>query len=710
MFGNRPNAKKPAEGLINKFQESFSDVVRPTTYDSPSRPAIKEDVLQPETETQPQAGLRFTPFLDDFALPTPRNLAYQDYISGGSTTVFHGPAGDLHTPSVDTNLISPNTLLEKFAVTPLHRSNTDISFGNLDPQYFVQDPQGTNVGDLTAAYPSSAFVHSARNDGLFNHSSEQLPPISGDGLGQLASQLISPGNNIPKVERSPSYGHAKYNVTLNTPTAMIHNPNDTPVTYLNKGHTYSLSITDSRPPPWNEGLVKYRTTIRISFEEPEHVSNPAACWSLWKDTRSREMQQKNGTLNAVEMVESVKGMHGQMYPIQLERTFLDGFCVTWLGDPSTGPPGCTIGVRFNFLSTDFSHSKGVKGAPLRLCAKTETSTPGTAELSSCIVKLFRDHGAERKMFNDVSQLKKAMEKRKQDFAKAQNGGESLGKRKRGNRSIYSSNQLGSQLKAQLVNNLDADLARMQRILTSNRPVSSFCLPGEDKDDPDLFPIYLADERAQRTDQFHPAVQIATPPSTLSSASRNLSHSSAEVQREESHRDRENLQPNDCSGSSNVSSGYTGSEELFVNATTPQTGPAASVVSTGDAKLMEDDLNPKISGQEHAIRPTKSAKCFYLRFQANGVQQDDYHTAVYLAEPTVLELVTKISQKQKFSRDRQVDLFHINPNGMKIILDDEVVQRIPDGQDMTAEVFELATSEEMATDGGSVSNIEVRLHF
>lgn len=123
--------------------------------------------------------------------------------------MFHGPAGDLHTPSVETNFISPNTLLEKFAVTPLHRSNTDTSFGNLDPQYFVQDPQGTNFGNLSAAYPPSAFVHSTLLDGLVNDSSEQLPPMYGNDLGDLFPQPDFPGDNFPNVERSPSHGHAE---------------------------------------------------------------------------------------------------------------------------------------------------------------------------------------------------------------------------------------------------------------------------------------------------------------------------------------------------------------------------------------------------------------------------------------------------------------------------------------------------------------------
>lgn len=461
---------------------------------------------------------------------------------------------------------------------------------------------------------------------------------------------------------------------------MIHDPNDIPLTYLNKGHIYSLSIADSRPPPSTKGLVKYRTSIRISFQDPEHTSSPATCWGLWKDTRSREVLQKNGTLNAVEMVDLVQGNEGRTHPIQLERASLDGFCITWLGDPSTGIPSCTLGVRFNFLSTDFSHSKGVKGVPLRLCAKTETDMPDTAEMSFCIVKLFRDHGAERKMFNDVSQLKRAIEKRKQDFVKVQGGSDSLGKRKRGKYPACASDQVDNQLQAQLQNNLDVELAAMQNIFNSNRPVSIFCLPGERRDDPDLFPVHLMDESVQRTNQVQPSIQTVTPPST----------------------------EGDGSGSSVTPSGNTGSEGPSENTIPTRMSHAAPAVSAEDTGLMEEDLEFKAPGQKDNTRP---ARCFYLRFQQSGVQQDDYHTAVYLAEPTVQELVEKIAKKQNFSRDHRVDLFRVSPNGMKIILDDDVVQRIPDGQDMSAEVFELAASEETALNDNSVPvTIEVRLHF
>jgi hypothetical protein len=68
-------------------------------------------------------------------------------------------------------------------------------------------------------------------------------------------------------------------------------------------------------------------------------------------------------------------------------------------------------------------------------------------------------------------------------------------------------------------------------------------------------------------------------------------------------------------------------------------------------------------------------------------------------------MAKISHKQRFSQAHIVQLFRVK-NGMKIIIDDDVVQRIPDGQDMIAEVSEISSN--TATGGGST--IEVRLDF
>ncbi|KAJ5646130.1 hypothetical protein N7490_002502 [Penicillium lividum] len=695
MFGHRPNFKKPDQGLINKFQETFSDVVRPSVKcDHPSAISIKGDVSGLTTQNIP--GLRFTPFLDDTSLPTPSaSPAFNSQDASLLNGVFHGPAGDLHTPTVQSNPFTPRTFLEQFAVTPLHRDKTGISYQTFDPQFFAAEPQGLGLpwSNQSAAYPPSAFVHSDLTDAFVDDPCEQLPLNLGNHE-QSAFHLSFPEKSVEGSENSPRHGQTdfRYQVNLNTPTAMIHHPNDAPVTYLNKGHKYSLSITDSQPPLPTNGLVTYRTSIRVSFEEPGQASNPDACWRLWKEARGHEMHREGG-IHAVEMIDLSQENKDQSYPIQLERASLDGFCVIWCTNPATGPSSCTMGIRFNFLSTDFSHAKGVKGAPLRLCAKTEAvlPLPGPPELNYCNVKLFRDHGAERKMFNDVSQLKRAIEKRKADFAKP--GSVNLGKRKRDSRLSFGSNDLSE---SELQANLDAEVARMQSLFYSNRPVTNFCLPGEQKDDPDLFPV--KNEQVLGNVK-KPNLQTVTPSTSISAS--GSSHSSEDPQLPEPQGSA-SIEWDSRSGASIKYSsvdGIEGPSELASSNTSGSPG-----LSTGDFEPMDLDAKPNEPSEHSRAAQDTPARCLYLRFQQSGVPQDDFHTAVYLSELTVEELAAKISQKQNFGPDQRLRLFHVKPDDMKVLLDDDVVQRIPGGQAMAAELSESTTT------GSMPAAIEVRLYF
>ena len=296
---------------------------------------------------------------------------------------------------------------------------------------------------------------------------------------------------------------------------MIKSPGDIPITYLNKGQAYGLSIVDSSPPSMSTKPVQYRTFVRVSFQEEEQRAKPAACWQLWKEGRgSSEAHQRGGKLQAVEYVDPFQGgdedRKGRQ--VQIENTSFDGFCVTWTANPSTGTSDCTIPVRFNFLSTDFSHSKGVKGIPVRLCAKTQLISDDGAgpehEVSYCQVKLFRDHGAERKLSNDVAHVKKTIEKLRQQTAQAEMGAGNNGKRKRAHGSVavnsgdyrpqkitkhrrtWSMDSRDGTERVSLEDDLHGKLAAMQEMFTSTRPVSSLNLQGEEQDDPDLFPVQL----------------------------------------------------------------------------------------------------------------------------------------------------------------------------------------------------------------------------
>jgi hypothetical protein len=313
----------------------------------------------------------------------------------------------------------------------------------------------------------------------------------------------------------------RYHVTLNAPTAMIKHADEIPVTYLNKGQAYSISLIDTVPSQSSPGPVKYRTFIRISFEDEQQRQRPAACWQLWKEGRgTNEAHQRGGRLQAVEFVDpsQVGGGDVQGRPrVELESASFDGFVVTWIPVHNTAPE-CSLAVRFNFLSTDFSHSKGVKGIPVRLCAKTEqvNSEAGSppeqtsAELCYCKVKLFRDHGAERKLSNDVAHVKKTIDKLKQQIQQVESGMKDFGKRKRSG-SIskatpssrpgkvpkhkrtwsMSSTSEASGSRPQAEEDLHLKLAALQDMFSSTRPASVLYLKGEEADDPDLHPVVLS---------------------------------------------------------------------------------------------------------------------------------------------------------------------------------------------------------------------------
>ena len=89
---------------------------------------------------------------------------------------------------------------------------------------------------------------------------------------------------------------------------------------------------------------------------------------------------------------------------------------------------------------------------------------------------------------------------------------------------------------------------------------------------------------------------------------------------------------------------------------------------------------------------------------------DCHTAVYVAQRTAHDLAIKISQKQNITKTQSVHLFHVKPNGVKILVDDDVVSQIPEGQVMTADVSGLSASDNAAIDGGSAPVVEVYLYF
>ena len=532
---------------------------------------------------------------------------------------------------------------------------------------------------------------------------------------------------------------------------MIKHSDEIPISYLNKGQAYSLSVIDTVPPLSSGVPIRYRTFVRISFEDEEQRAKPGSCWQLWKEGRgTTEAHQREGKLLAVEYVDTNQGgdEESRKPQIELENNSFDGFSVTWCPNPLNGRAECSISVRFNFLSTDFSHSKGVKGIPVRLCAKTEKIMPAFSENPSenqpevCYakVKLFRDHGAERKLANDVAHVKKTIEKLKQQISQAESGMPTFGKRKRsGSMAKPSGKGPGKVVKHKRTWSMDSDgeaptqatpeedlvmkLTTMQDMFSSTRPVSVLYLRGDEEDDPDLFPVHLSGEQQDtasltRQDTWESKPSAGSTPSTsnaispMSSSNVMISphlaqaifqappsnefpkRSSLDGQLSHSSLSQSPAQP-----VSRQSAGFTETPIHVLGIDTRYHAPPEPVIKPGELAL----------SQQYCFHPLiLPVACFYVRQKDS---RDSYHRAVYLMQRTVKDLIIAISGKFGVDPTCVMRVTHLNSKGLQIIVDEEVVRELPEKQDMIVEFSKIhhdqpvksetreATSTDITVDGG-----------
>lgn len=507
---------------------------------------------------------------------------------------------------------------------------------------------------------------------------------------------------------------------------MIKHNDEIPITYLNKGQAYVVSISDSMGLGPAQGPIKYRTVIRISFEDEQQRERPSACWQLWKEGRGlAEAHQRGGRLQAVEYVNPNQGVDEDTNRphVELEKASFDCFSVTWSPSPGSASAACSVAVRFNFLSTDFSHSKGVKGIPVRLCAKTEIissgtpdSPPGpTSEVSFCKVKLFRDHGAERKLSNDVAHIKKTIDKLKQQIAQFENGVREVGKRKRsgGDKSgshrpgkvqkhkrTWSVSSQGSNGRPAVEEDLHVKLGTMQDMFTSTRPVSVLYLKGYEQDDPDIYPVSLPGEPAdltkighleRNTCWDHKTLSENTPtnscvaspsPSSRSMPSDSRSSEIANFQKPTPPKEHQHLPPNHWQHLTHLSS-----ENLSDFKYTSVKLPKANFDNSLPDWIGAFEVDPSYEAPPE--RPVKPIACFYVLIKVPGsVHGEDYYKAVYLMERTVKDLITNIALKCGVGPSQVARTLRINSKGLKIMVDDEVVRELPEGQDMIVEFSEV----------------------
>ncbi|KAH7095223.1 CP2 transcription factor-domain-containing protein [Paraphoma chrysanthemicola] len=773
MFRNRTNSQKPNDELLESFKSAFphlaqrshsvaapaghslTDALDVATRHHPDHDDIKDQDPTPRGNDQPW---RFTPSLLDpnsFAFTSFANQppGYYTPTPGGTNTLYHSQAGDLHTPGFSFGLGTPLSLptseggVHAGQIAPTahlhgfnpHALGTHHHFQNANP-FGVQPQHSQAFAPHQFTHAPSAFDHGPLAQ---PHEESPMDNIVPDVEMQEHSPLIgfaphSYQDNIAAAVAPPPppppNQNFRYHVTLNAPTAMIKSSDEVPVTYLNKGQAYSISLVDTAPVQTSPAPAKYRTFIRISFEDEQQRQKPAACWQLWKEGRgTNEAHQRGGRLQAVEFVDpsQVGGGEVQGRPrVEVESSSFDGFAVTWT-PMNSATPECSLAVRFNFLSTDFSHSKGVKGIPVRLCAKTEllSDVAGSpqgkldAELCFCKVKLFRDHGAERKLSNDVAHVKKTIDKLKQQIAQVESGMKDFGKRKRsssiskGSASTrpgkvpkhkrtwsMSSQSSNSGARAPAEEDLHIKLASLQDMFSSTRPVSVLYLKGDEQDDPDLHPVQLVSS-PQELSKLDTAVdaQMWEGQSTHTGASSIVSPTpSSQSLQSEKRRGSSFQRPKPFQPPTRMTSNDW--RNLPQTATGDLKGvipmPGGADVPTKVQRPYSDDhaLSGWIEalGVDQTYQPPpepmlKPVACFFVQPRIAGRQPDDnYYRAIYLMERTVKALVSGVAMKINVEPTKVTRTVRVNQKGLQILMDDDAITAIPEQQDMTAEFHEIGT--------------------
>ena len=687
---------------------------------------------------------RFTPSLLDpnsYAFSAFANQMPAYYTPGANgNPLYHNQAGDLHTPSMGVGMgVGTPLSMQTGEAGVVHPGQ--VYFQQPYPQQQALPPQSfqnnytgfpptTGQEQQQQSFAPATFMHQDPGYEAMDH--DGSPMQAGNRIGQMEATSMQP----PMMAYQPrqfeinaaaplpaSAEKFRFHVVLNAPTAMISNADEIPVTYLNKGQAYSVSIVDTQPMLPVPVGTRYRTFVRISFEDEQQRQRPASCWQLWKEGRgTNEAHQRGGKLQAVEYVEATQQADSddKRTRVELESASFDGFSVVWTPG-AAGQAECTLAVRFNFLSTDFSHSKGVKGIPVRCCAKTEVldsgsphAVPGSTEVAYCKVKLFRDHGAERKLSNDVQHVKKTIDKLKQQITQAEAGMKDFGKRKRTGSiskptasqragkvpkhkrtwSISSASSAGGHLPVE--EDLHYKLQQQQDMFTSTRPVSILYLRGAEQDDPDLHPVALPGEQWDLTKvdsrdsvawQQRTSVRSSSTAGTSSLVSPSPSSTSLHSQA--------------VIGSSMPVSAQWGEYHAILGAdvsSNPQhlASPPDQVTKipktddTGSLSGWIETLGVDSSYRPPAERAGKAIACFYLQYRdASPTTKKAYYRAVYLLQRTLSDLHAGIGTKWGLDPSTIRRTLRVLPSGLEVEMDDEVVREMREGQDVVFEMKNLA---------------------
>ena len=400
--------------------------------------------------------------------------------------------------------------------------------------------------------------------------------------------------------------------------------------------------------------------------------------------------------------------------IQLNEseTAFDRFSVTWSAPALQAK--LKIYVRFRFLSTDFSHSKGVKGVPVRLVSQTQMHQCkkssdlydlSLSDTSYSLIKLFRDRGAERKLANDKHHLERSISKLRTHTQQLLCQVENDSNRKiklrpgRGKNVVRlrdtsmlqpnDCNTLAKSYKCSTVPNqsiiidhakkLDK-ITAMEDILTSIKPITAFMLSTEHSD---------IDTRVgltgNATDAFMPQRMLETDQQVMAISSSDGRDS-----------------PNKIQDSCQITPPIRGHPQIQLMKLhgKPVWVSEAEPLKNCSLYLAPPELCVYIS----ICRPADDEDAFSKQLNSENSGNERF-LAVYILHRTLQQFVEVISRQVSnyLITKKEIkwkEVIHIEKSGRRVIVNDELIKRLPQGQEIYVSFSEqrkLADLSEDATE-------------
>ncbi|GAA5808212.1 hypothetical protein MFLAVUS_001597 [Mucor flavus] len=251
-----------------------------------------------------------------------------------------------------------------------------------------------NQGSSSPSFSSSDSL-SPYYQPIHHYSSPTLtqyfyPPLFMDSYPPHIQQTASPSSPIHCLPNKNNSSSIRYNVSLEAPTAASQKIDEPPLTYLNKGQYYNITLRDNNK--FDGDII---SVVSITFHDKNHRLGATDYWRFWLT-----QQKDSENARAVE-IDIARSSGAQA----IECRRFDRISFKWNGEL-----GASVHIRFKCLSTDFSRIKGVKGIPLRLQIESMQSHQSEPERTYCRIKLFRDKGAERKNKDDAKHIERQLEK------------------------------------------------------------------------------------------------------------------------------------------------------------------------------------------------------------------------------------------------------------------------------------------------------------